>query len=274
MANHFQDTTFGLLTLHGKEEVMSPVLWERLRVKIQHTQGYDTDSLGTFSGEIERMLTPIDCAKKKAELACSLTGNPIGLGSEGSFSPGPFGLLTFNEELVACVNVEEKWSVVGRSYQPCSVREQECRNADELAAFISQTPLNQGLILKVQGNLSKGLYGDSAIREQLDQWFGNATQWPLTICYDLRAHHCPERRERIAEATENLVERLLSGCPNCERPGFWPDEVRFGLPCQWCRTPTNEVKERIILCRNCQYQQVLEVEKEFADPFNCPRCNP
>jgi hypothetical protein len=274
MANDFQNTIFGLLTLHGKEKVMAPVLWERLRVKIQHTQAYDTDSLGTFSGETERILAPIDCAKKKAELACSLTGYPIGLGSEGSFNPGPFGLLTFNEELVVCVNAEENWVVVGRSYQPSSVREQHCQNSEELAAFISQTPLSQGLILKAQEQLSKGLYGHAAIREQLYQWFGNSTQWPLTISFDLRAHHCPERRERIARATENLAERLLSGCPNCVRPGFWPDKVCIGLPCRLCGTPTNEIKQRIALCRHCEYQEVLEVKEEFADPFSCPQCNP
>lgn len=274
MLNPFQDKTFALLTLHGKEQSIAPVLWEKLNVTIVHTDAYDTDSLGTFSGETERTLAPVDCAKKKAELACSLTGVPIGLGSEGSFSPGHFGLMTFNEELLACVNTEDHWAVVGRSYQPCSVREQQCQNADELAVFISNTPLNQGLILKAQGHLGKGLVGSPAIYEQLYQWFGNTLPWPMTISYDLRAHHCPERRERIAKAAENLAERLLSVCPNCDRPGFWPDQLRFGLPCQWCGTPTNAILQRIALCQYCNYQQLFDVEEEFAEPSYCPRCNP
>jgi len=274
MVNRFQDTKFALLTLHGKEQAIAPVLWEKLTVKIVHTDAYDTDSLGTFSGEIERRLSPIDCAKKKAELACSLTGMPIGLGSEGSFSPGYFGLMTFNEELLACVNTEEQWVVAGRSYQPCAVREQHCQNANELAAFISKTPLNQGLILKAQGHIGKGLVGESAIHEQLYQWFGNTLPWPMTISYDLRAHHCPERRERIAQAAENLAERLLSACPNCDRPGFWPDAVRLGLPCKWCSSPTNAIIERVALCPYCQYQEVFSVADAFAEPSDCPRCNP
>ena len=274
MVNQFQDATFALLTLHGKEQVIAPVLWEQLGVNIHHTQAYDTDSLGTFSGETERILPPNECARKKAELACSITGHSIGLGSEGSFNPGPFGLVTYNEELVVCINIEHNWMVVGRSYQICSVREQECQNIDELATFISQTPIRQGLILNAQGKIGKGLYGNMAIDEQLHQWFGNATQWPLTISYDLRAHHCPERREHIAKATMNLVERLLSCCPNCKLPGFWPDKFQFGLPCEWCGSPTNALMQRISLCRNCQHQQEFNVDEDFADPFNCPKCNP
>lgn len=274
MLNHFQDKTFALLTLHGKEKIIEPIFLEQLQVKIQLTQAFDTDSLGTFSGETERLLSPVDCAKKKAELASSLTGYPIGLGSEGSFHAGPFGLVTFNEELVACVDSENQWTVIGRSYQPCPVREQECRNADELEKFINQTPLNQGLILKVHDYISKGLYEGTAIYQQLQQWFGDATKWPVTISYDLRAHHCPERRERIAKATQNLVERLLSACPNCKRPGFWPDEVRIGLACSSCGTPTNTVKQRIALCQYCTHQQLIENEEKFADPSSCPSCNP
>ncbi len=273
-ASPFQDATFALLTLHGKQHVIAPVLWRCLKARVLHTDAYDTDALGAFSGEIERALTAPDCAKKKAELACALTGHPIGLGSEGSFSPGPFGLTTFNEELVACVNIAAHWAVIGRSYQACSVRERQCQNAEELAAFITATPPDQGLIIKTQGRVSKGLYGDPAIHEQLHKWFGNTIQWPLLVTYDLRAHHCPERRARIAKATENLAERLLSACPSCGRPGFWPDEVLFGLPCGWCGTPTNAIMQRRALCQSCRYQQVFEVDEAYADPSHCPRCNP
>jgi len=274
MASPFQDAAFALLTLHGKQHVIAPVLWQQLKARILHTDAYDTDALGTFSGEIERALAPAECAEKKAELACSLTGCALGLGSEGSFSPGPFGLTTFNEELLACVNVERQWTVVGRSYQACTVREQQCRNAEELAAFINATPPGQGLILKAQGLIGKGLVGAPAVTEQLQRWFKTLTPWPLTVSYDLRAHHCPERRTRIAKAAENLAERLLSACPGCGRPGFWPDEVEIGLPCQWCKTPTNAIMRRLATCPQCHYQQAFAVAEDYADPANCPVCNP
>jgi len=274
MPGPFQDATFALLTRHGKQHIIAPVLWGQLKARILHTDAYDTDALGTFSGETERTLAPVDCAKKKAEWACSLTGCAIGLGSEGSFNPGPFGLMTFNEELLACVNVEQNWTVVGRSYQPCTVREQHCRNAEELTAFINATPSGQGLILKAQGLTSKGLVGEPEVSEQLRRWFGTTVTWPLTVSYDLRAHHCPERRARIAKAAENLAERLLSACPGCGRPGFWPDEVTLGLPCRWCGTPTNAIMHRIAECPRCRYQQVFAVGEEYADPANCPACNP
>jgi hypothetical protein len=39
--------------------------------------------------EVERTLSPLECARRKARIACEITGRDLGLGSEGSFGGGP-----------------------------------------------------------------------------------------------------------------------------------------------------------------------------------------
>ena len=92
-----------LLTRHGK----GPLLAAALRgqgigvVSIEH---WDTDRLGTFSGEIERPAPAPEVVRLKAILAADLSGCGLGLGSEGCFGGGPYpGLLPWQQELVACL---------------------------------------------------------------------------------------------------------------------------------------------------------------------------
>lgn len=82
MAHIYERAEVALLTRHGKEKILAPSLAAGLEVRLLHTDGYDTDRLGTFSGEVPRTLSALACAQKKAELACELTGADIGLGSE------------------------------------------------------------------------------------------------------------------------------------------------------------------------------------------------
>ncbi len=49
----------------------------------------NTDQLGTFSGEIERVLSPIDAAREKCKLAFESTDIDLVISSEGSFGPHP-----------------------------------------------------------------------------------------------------------------------------------------------------------------------------------------
>jgi len=52
-------------------------------------ENLDTDLLGTFSGEIERELSPMDAARQKCLLAMELTGADLAVASEGSFGAHP-----------------------------------------------------------------------------------------------------------------------------------------------------------------------------------------
>ena len=60
-------------------------------------ESFDTDSLGSFAGERLRFMSPQECALRKAAIAADVSGCDIGIGSEGSFSPGPYGIVTFTD---------------------------------------------------------------------------------------------------------------------------------------------------------------------------------
>ena len=56
---------FLIATSHKKEEAIGPVLRDRFQANIVVPEGFDTDSFGTFSGEIERADSPLDAARRK-----------------------------------------------------------------------------------------------------------------------------------------------------------------------------------------------------------------
>ena len=274
MTSRFKSATFALLTKHGKEAIIAPIMESRLGAKLVLAKGYDTDALGTFSSEFKRVLSPQACALKKAALACELSGLPIGLGSEGSFTTGLMGLATINSELVTCMNVLEGWHITGVSVGPSSARGSQCHNEPELQQFLASVPPRQSLILESQGRIAKGLSCADQVKATLRMWEGAANPYPLTISDDLRAHCCPARQERIALATENLMARLASACPRCARLGFWPDHKVPGLPCRDCNSPSGALRAHRAQCAQCQYEQSYPVGEAWADPSECLECNP
>jgi hypothetical protein len=83
-----------VITKHKKAQWIAPYL-APLGYELQESDSFDTDTLGTFSGGVERILppTPMDASITKAEKACKLTEADWGLGCEGSFGGGPSTLL-------------------------------------------------------------------------------------------------------------------------------------------------------------------------------------
>lgn len=270
----FAGAHFGLVTLHGKESIIAPALAQRWQARLTTTTAFDTDSLGTFSGEVERRLSPVECALQKARLALSLTGAGFGLGSEGSFGTAPWGFGVINQELIACVTADANWHVVGCHAAPVAVT--ECRHGDAHARadFWRNLPAGQAVILVSEEHVAKGVASEAEAEKLLTDWYGGRIPPDLRISYDLRAHHSPARRINIALALENLMKRLESACACCGRPGFWPDLYETGLPCSACGFPTNSLSARIARCEGCGHQESTAVESTHADPATCPLCNP
>ena len=78
-----------IATKHEKEKVIAPILEKELGVSWFVINDFDTDELGTFTGEIERKDDPIITARKKCLLAIELTNCDLAVASEGSFGPHP-----------------------------------------------------------------------------------------------------------------------------------------------------------------------------------------
>lgn len=259
-----------LLTCHGKGEVIGPLLAEHCGTGLVVTDAFDTDRLGTFSGETPRTLPALDCATRKAELACELTGLSVGLGSEGSVGEVPAGgLLPWHQELVVLVDSERDLRIIGRHEGPAFQRQQRCTDWPTLAAFFNDTGPEQAVLLRNKEQLRKGLTTLDSLKAAFEELGGE-----VDAELDLRAHLSVRRRQRIAAATHNLIERLQSLCPACESPGFWVERGEPGLPCAACGQATWRMRARIWHCPACQYQVRRPVKEVLAEPRHCQACNP
>lgn len=275
MAHHYSGARAALLTRHAKGSVIGPILRDGLAIEVIETDAFDTDRLGTFTGEIERILGPLDCARRKAELAIECTGLPVGLGSEGSFGRGPLGPLgTWNTELIACHHAPHGWTIVGRAQGPCSVRREVVHDMAAALDFARQIPADQALIVSSGSRHFKALYGIDAVAAATAACLALAPRTPVTIDFDLRAQHSPERRARISAAARDLLRRLDSLCPRCGRPDFCADLRIPGLPCADCGEPTQAAREHVARCPACGLEAHYPVPGGEADPQYCGACNP
>ena len=117
--NIFENRSASLLTKHGKEEVIAPILLDALSCKVIHTDGYDTDLLGTFTQEIPRHGSQLDAARKKAKLGLGLLKLDIGIANEGAFTHDPYtGMTSWNNELVILIDERHGLELTGFSGAP------------------------------------------------------------------------------------------------------------------------------------------------------------
>jgi len=96
-----------LPTKHGKVEAIGPAFQSLLGAEIRGIP-IDTDLLGTFTGELKRELSALDCAKRKCELAIEATGGDFGITSDGSFGPhSQFPFIPGDHELLYCIDRQQ-----------------------------------------------------------------------------------------------------------------------------------------------------------------------
>lgn len=272
------DRPIALLTRHAKGDLVAPPL-AALGLVLTVTDAFDTDQLGTFSGEVERSLSPLDCARHKARLACELTGLDLGLGSEGSFGGGPMaGLVNWDEELLVLWDRQSGQEIVARAAGPVRVAPVTWVSEQRLAQQLAAHGDEQGWIVRHPGGVSKGLRGAAAVlqalRDTVSPQGAGGDLDRLLIEPDLRAMHCPERQAYIRQAAEQLAQRLQTLCPACAAPDFWADRFEPGLPCAECAAPTSLPLTVIHRCSVCRHEQREPPPQETADPQHCGWCNP
>ena len=78
-----------IATKHEKEKVIAPILEKELGVKCFVVKNFDTDKLGTFTGEIDRIDDPITTVRNKCIMAMELMNCDLAIASEGSFGAHP-----------------------------------------------------------------------------------------------------------------------------------------------------------------------------------------
>lgn len=270
-----------LLTRHGKEKILAPVLEPATGCRIVHVDSVDTDTLGTFTREIPRPGTQRDAARKKAELGAALAGSRFAIASEGAFVNDPWtGMLAWNIEMVLLLDGERGTEIVGLCDGPATSFQRDLCDWASLQQFAEQAGFpSHRLALRPEhaGHpaVVKGIATVDGLRSAFDEAMAASTSGRVFVENDLRAHCNPTRQSMIADAARNLLERLRSDCPACGAAGFWITALRRGRPCLWCGRPTDEVVAETWSCLRCPHAESRPRDAgAFADPGHCAHCNP
>jgi hypothetical protein len=277
----YRGQRIALLTQHGKAQVIAPVLEPALACTVETITGFDTDQLGTFTRDTPRPGSQLEAARRKARIGMDLSGLPVGLASEGSFGPDPWGgLFTWNVELLVLIDDRLGIEVVGRAQGVGRSAQLQTADWHQLESFAQQQgfPAHQ-LVLRPEGpddaRMHKGISDWSRLRQCFQACLAEAGNGQVYAETDLRAYANPTRMSRIGEAAQDLLVRLRSRCPACQRPGYGLLQREPGLPCADCGAPTNDYRAEVWLCPGCDHRAVIaRQDKTQAEPRHCPHCNP
>ncbi len=270
-----------IVTKHGKERVIAPLATQSMGVECVVAEAFDTDLLGTFTGEVEREGDALTVLRRKCHEGLALYGYDLAIASEGSFGPHPaIPIAPGDDELLMLVDIANKLEIVVRELTvDTNFNSAEIRSKEELDTFLSICRFpDHGVIVRKSENdlgmIAKGIHDRRELERITHEYlklFGS-----FYIETDMRAMHNPTRMQTIGRAMAKLVAKAASLCPSCGTPGFGVTDVRSGLPCSACRCPTASTLSHIYCCTKCShFSEVLHpYGKLTEDPMCCNMCNP
>lgn len=266
---------------HQKEEVIAPLVEKVLGVKTFVPKVFDTDSLGTFSGEIERKESALDTLRTKCLEAMNIEGYDLAIATEGSFGNHPsIFFASANDELIMLKDLKNNIEIVERVLSlETNFYSSRVNTLKELKEILENIgfPMHR-VILKASEsdfeNMIKGINDEKQLLNHFQKFL------PINgYCFietDMRACYNPKRMKVIEEATIKLMDKIKSLCPECSFPGFGIEDIEAGLPCSWCKEPTNSTLAHIYKCKKCKYESKIMYPKgkKYEDPMYCNECNP
>jgi len=277
----FKGRTLVVATKHQKEKVMSPLLESALGVRCIVPENFNTDLLGTFSGEIERIDDPLTTLRKKCLMAAQVTGCDLVAGNEGSFGPHPALFFAHaNDEMAMLLDLKNDLEIVERelntntNFDGCDIASEQ-----ELLAFAERVQFpSHGIILKRAKTdysvVLKGINSYDGLREGYERIKNEHGKAYAET--DMRAMFNPMRMANIEKATQKLISRIKSVCPECGTPGFGIVDSVAGLPCSLCGAPTQSVLAHVYICQKCHFrkERLHPYGKTHEEPQFCDYCNP
>lgn len=276
--HYFNGRKVVIATKHQKEQVIGPALQEAFGMEYIVAEKLDTDLLGTFTGEVERVLTPVEAARQKCILALAEFDAEFAIGSEGSFGPHPtLYFLPADEEILLLVDRNRELEIVVKHTSlKTNYASFHLGAEQDLFDFLQQVKFpSHGLHMKSSGAyVAKGIKSEDRLNQAIQEAINRFGTYTLET--DMRAMNNPTRMSVIEELVGKLVEKMKSCCPTCQRPGFSPTDVIRGLVCSCCSLPTKSVKSIIYSCEGCHYTTCVDFpdSKTTEDPMFCDFCNP
>jgi len=277
----FSKRTIVIATMHDKERVIAPILNKLLGLDFIVPKDFNSDELGTFSGEIERKEDPISVARQKCKIAMNATQLDLAIASEGSFGPHPsIYFVPADEEILVFRDEKYGIEVIAREVSvQTNFAAETVTNGTELMAFAQRVMFpSHGLILRPSKQqfqpIFKGITDWETLKSAFD--YLKSQYSSVYVETDMRAKFNPSRMKVIETATKKLVDKILNTCPKCSYPGYDVSSLVSGLPCEVCKMPTRSTLAQIYTCQNCQFSSENKYPngKEWEDPMYCDCCNP
>ncbi len=289
-----------LATMHGKEAAIAPPFRDILGLDLHVPTGLDTDTLGTFTGEVARPGSLDEVLRRKARLGMDRAGSRLGLASEGSYGPHPqVPFLPFGLEKMIFIDdqrglsLTEQWVDERPTFRFWEVDDPAALTDPALAAIgfpdqalivqpaddpSARSPGDRAADHEVDRNrgLAKGLRNRAALDAAIRTAARLASNGRARVETDMRAFHNPRRMRVLGDLACKLARRLADTCPVCEAPGWGRTRVEFGLPCADCGGPSTLVRSEIFGCAVCGLETARPRADglKAADPGRCSFCNP
>ncbi|SMD43955.1 hypothetical protein SAMN00777080_2568 [Aquiflexum balticum DSM 16537] len=277
----FENRKLIIATKHRKESVIAPILERELGVRCFVDETFDTDLLGTFTGEVERQLDPISTAREKCLQAMKINDCELGIASEGSFGPHPsLFFVSADDEFLIFIDKKNNLEIIARELSTeTNFNGKELITENELLDFAQSIGFPaHGLILRQSKNdiseIHKGITDPEILKTTFENLRSN--HHAVYVETDMRAMYNPTRMEVIKKAAEKLVEKIKSACPVCQMPGFVIAQAKKGLECSLCGSPTNSTLSYLYQCQHCNFtkEEMYPNKKTAEDPMYCDYCNP
>lgn len=270
-----------IATKHKKEKVIASQVEKSLNLECFVPEKFDTDTLGTFTGEVERKDDPLSTAKYKCLKALELYNCDLGIASEGSFGPHPsLFFVSANEEILIFIDKQNELEIIARELSTeTNFDGKEIQTEDQLISFAERVQFPSHALILCRSKTDK-----TEIIKGITDWdhLKNAFHQILKrngsvyVETDMRAMYNPTRMKVIERATQKLINKIRSRCPECNTPGFGVTQAKAGLPCKWCHSPTRSTLSYLYKCQKCAFtkEELYPHESTSEDPMYCDICNP
>ena len=274
-----------LATKHQKSLAIAPAFWSSLGASVLEYI-VDTDQLGTFSGEVERNGSALECARKKCGLSLDKLGSNVefALASEGSFGPHPsIPLLPVNQEILYFIDRKRDFHLhLVHWSEKTNYQMQTLSSLEELQKFAESANFpSHALILRPNNRnnktfVFKGIDTQDSLEQAFRESVKHSSDGKVWVETDMRAHLNPTRMAVIGELAVKMGERLGTLCPKCMSPGWGCISMVKGLPCESCDQTTELIAEEIHGCVLCDHteKKCRTDALKHAPQQNCCWCNP
>jgi hypothetical protein len=270
-----------VVTKHQKEKVIQPLFAKAFNMLVVASSQIDTDTFGTFSGEIERTDEPLVAAKNKCLAAAKIFPNHLLLASEGSFFPHPaLPFAAVNQECLLLFDPTNNFEVsITEYFTETNYAQKTITNEQDLLAFAKSTGFPQHALILKNGHkkftrVLKGIQDLNTLKSAYQRLV--QTNKTIVAQTDMRACFNPTRMQNIAKAAEKLIVKLNSVCEVCHTPGFGITRNQYGLPCMVCNNPTSGLLAHVYTCSACGFTKTVMYPNNIThqNPMYCDFCNP